>query len=74
MTEWEQFFDQRIRELVKEKNILDIGGVRGFQKHLEKYLPDYRYLELPHFLPWGLAQLMIQQQQRDMPFYNPLAL
>lgn len=37
MTKWEKFFDEKIREIAKEKNILDIGGGFRFQKDLGRY-------------------------------------
>lgn len=37
MTKWEKFFDEKIKEIAKEKNILDIGGGKRFGKQLVKY-------------------------------------
>lgn len=37
MTKWELFFDQKIKEILKEKVIWDIGGGSGFQKQLAPY-------------------------------------
>ena len=37
MTKWDKFFDKKIREIAKEKEILDIGGGFKFQKELSKY-------------------------------------
>ena len=37
MTKWDKFFDEKIKEIAKEKNILDIGGGFKFQKELSKY-------------------------------------
>jgi len=37
MTKWDKFFDEKIREIAQEKNILDIGGGFHFQKQLKKY-------------------------------------
>lgn len=37
MTEWEKFFDQKIREIAQEQVILDVGGGRKFQKEMAKY-------------------------------------
>ena len=37
MTKWESFFDEKIKEIAKEKEVLDIGGGFKFQKGLEKY-------------------------------------
>ena len=37
MTNWELFFDQKIKEVAKGKVIWDIGGGFGFQKQLAPY-------------------------------------
>jgi len=37
MTKWDKFFERKIKEIAKEKNILDIGGGFRFQKGLKKY-------------------------------------
>ncbi|MBU1255317.1 class I SAM-dependent methyltransferase [Patescibacteria group bacterium] len=37
MTFWNKFFEEKIREIAKEKNVLDIGGGFRFQKGLDKY-------------------------------------
>ncbi len=37
MTKWEKFFDEKIKEIAKEKIIIDIGGGRRFSKELAKY-------------------------------------
>ena len=37
MTKWDKFFEEKIREIAKEKNVLDIGGGFHFQKGLGKY-------------------------------------
>jgi len=37
MTKWEKFFDEKIKEIANEKEILDIGGGFKFQKGLAKY-------------------------------------
>lgn len=37
MTEWEKFFDQKIKEIAKEKIVLNVGGGRPFQKYLKNY-------------------------------------
>ena len=37
MTSWNKFFEEKIKEITKEKNILDIGGGFRFQKGLDKY-------------------------------------
>lgn len=37
MTKWERFFEDKIREIAKEKNILDIGGGFRFQKEMGRY-------------------------------------
>jgi len=42
MTSWDKFFDEKIREIAKEKNILDIGGGFRFQKELRRYKELFR--------------------------------
>lgn len=37
MTSWNKFFEDKIKEIAKEKNVLDIGGGLRFQKGLDKY-------------------------------------
>ncbi|MFA5022544.1 MAG: class I SAM-dependent methyltransferase [Patescibacteria group bacterium] len=37
MTIWDDFFDQKIKEIAKEKNILDVGGGKKFGKALAQY-------------------------------------
>ena len=37
MTKWDKFFDEKIRDIANEKEILDIGGGFKFQKGLSKY-------------------------------------
>ena len=37
MTKWENFFDQKVKEIAKEKVVFDIGGGRRFQKGLAPY-------------------------------------
>lgn len=51
MTKWDKFFDEKIKEIAKEKEILDIGGGFRFQKDLDKYQDifknsDYKTLDL----------------------------
>ncbi len=51
MTKWEKFFDDKIKEIAKEKNVLDIGGGFRFQKDLAKYQilfknSDYKTLDV----------------------------
>ncbi len=46
MTKWEKFFDEKIREIAKEKIVFDIGGGNRFQKELvpyKKYFADCDY-------------------------------
>lgn len=42
MTKWDKFFDEKIRIISREKNILDIGGGFRFQKGLKKYQGLFR--------------------------------
>lgn len=37
MTTWGKFFDEKIKEIAKEKIVFDIGGCSRFQKGLESY-------------------------------------
>ena len=37
MTKWEKFFDEKIKEIAKEKVVIDIGGGGRFAKGLAKY-------------------------------------
>lgn len=37
MTKWDKFFDEKIRRIARQKNVLDIGGGFRFQKGLAKY-------------------------------------
>lgn len=37
MTKWEKFFDEKIKEISKEKIVFDIGGGKRFQKGLAPY-------------------------------------
>jgi len=51
MTKWEKFFDKKIKEIAKEKNVLDIGSGMHFQKELAKYKKyfinsDYKTLDV----------------------------
>ncbi len=51
MTNWENFFDEKIKEIAKEsKIILDVGGGHRFQKGMKKYQElfknhDYKTLD-----------------------------
>lgn len=50
MTRWEKFFEEKIREIAREKHILDIGGGFKQQKELGKYKElfkncDYKVLD-----------------------------
>jgi len=42
MSKWEEFFDDKIKEIAKEKNVLDIGGGFRFQKGLKEYEPLFK--------------------------------
>ena len=37
MTEWDKFFDEKIKLIAKGNMILDAGGGKPFQKHMAKY-------------------------------------
>jgi|TARA_Y100000031_G_C8236997_1_gene393762 ubiquinone/menaquinone biosynthesis C-methylase UbiE len=37
MTKWNKFFDEKIRQIARQKNVLDIGGGLPFQKGLAQY-------------------------------------
>lgn len=37
MTDWDKFFDEKIKELAQCRRILDAGGGAGFAKELSKY-------------------------------------
>lgn len=41
MTKWEKFFDQKIKEIAKEKVVFDVGGGTRFQKALADYKYDF---------------------------------
>jgi len=51
MTKWDKFFNNKISEIAKEKEVLDIGGGFRFQKDLLKYQQlftnsNYRTLDI----------------------------
>ena len=49
MTKWGKFFDKKIKEIAREKIILDIGGGSGFTKQLarhKKYFANSYYRSL----------------------------
>lgn len=51
MTKWDKFFDEKIKEIASQKEILDIGGGFKFQKGLSKYKKlfkdsNYRTLDI----------------------------
>lgn len=37
ITKWDKFFDEKAREIAREKRVLDAGGGAGFQKSLAPY-------------------------------------
>lgn len=37
MTDWEKFFEQKIKEIAEAKEVLDVGGGKKFQKSLSSY-------------------------------------
>jgi SAM-dependent methyltransferase len=57
MTNWDKFFNQKIKEIAQEKEILDIGGGFRFQKGLAQYQGffkncQYRTLDIePKYQP-----------------------
>lgn len=49
MADWDYFFDNKIREIARERRILDVGGGAGFQKSLAPYkeiFKDSEYVNL----------------------------
>jgi ubiquinone/menaquinone biosynthesis C-methylase UbiE len=64
MTEWEKFFDQKIKIIAKEKIILDVGSGFKFQKLSPKYKElfqncDYKTLDIDEkYKPDILADVM----------------
>ncbi len=51
MTKWEKFFDEKIKEIAKEKIVFDIGGGSRFQKGLAPYKKyfancDYKTIDI----------------------------
>ena len=56
MNNWEKFFDKYIREIAKEKIILDIGSGKPFQKEMEIYkgiFKDCRYYSIDFVSQFG---------------------
>ena len=57
MTKWEKFFEEKIKEIAKEKIILDVGGGSPFQKGMEQFKHlfkncDYKTLDMaPEYKP-----------------------
>lgn len=57
MTKWEKFFEEKIKEIAKEKDILDIGSGFRFQKEIGPYQSffkgtNYRTLDIePKYQP-----------------------
>jgi len=35
--DYQKFFEEKLRELAKEKDVLDVGGGRPFQKYMAPY-------------------------------------
>jgi len=51
MTKWENFFDEKIKEIAKGKTVFDIGGGSRFQKELKAYKKyfsgcDYKTIDI----------------------------
>jgi ubiquinone/menaquinone biosynthesis C-methylase UbiE len=73
MNKWDKFFDEKIKEISKEKTILDIGGGSGWQKKLKAYRDcfndcDYKVIDMdPNCHPDVLADI------HDIPFPNNYA-
>lgn len=61
MTKWDKFFDEKIKEIAKEKVVYDIGGGKRFQKDLKPYESyfkdcDYKTIDIdPEYNPDILA-------------------
>lgn len=57
MTKWQKFFDEKIREIAKEKVVFDVGGGSRFQKALAGYKDyfadcDYKTIDVnPEYKP-----------------------
>ncbi|OGV94530.1 hypothetical protein A3A66_00710 [Microgenomates group bacterium RIFCSPLOWO2_01_FULL_46_13] len=45
MTQWDRFFDDKIRELSRCRVVVDVGGGRPFQKHLSRYRSLFRKVD-----------------------------
>lgn len=70
MTKWETFFDEKIKEIAKEKTVIDIGGGRGFIKELaryKKYFTNCGYKSLD-FDPETKPDILADAHQ--LPFKN----
>ena len=42
MSDWDKFFDKKVKEIAKEKRVLDAGGGAGFQKSLALYKESFK--------------------------------
>lgn len=73
MTRWEKFFDQKIKEIAKEKTVFDIGAGKRFQKNLAPYKKyflncDYKTIDIdPKCQPDILANA------QNLPIANEMA-
>lgn len=75
MTQWEKFFDEKIKEIAKEKTILDVGGGKKFQKGMAQYKElfkdcDYKTLDnVAEYQPdilGDIANIPIDNNQIDV--------
>ena len=63
MSDWDKFFDKKVKEIAKEKRVLDAGGGAGFQKSLALYKEifkncDYQNLDInPKLAPKILGDI-----------------
>ncbi len=79
MTRWEKFFEEKIKEIAKEKNILDVGSGVHFPKGLKKYQElfkdaNYQTLDInPSYRPdivGDIHQLPLKDESVDAIICN----
>ena len=68
MTKWEKFFDEKIKEIAKEKIIIDVGGGSPFQKELAKYKDDFKDTDYKSLDYDGSTQPDIVGDIHNLPF------